>query len=599
MRRKGGPFPRWSSPSRWISDRPVRLAWLLACAGAVLYLCGLGNHGLWGAQEPYVGGIIREMADSGNWALPTLNGAPYLEKPPLYYAAGALVARLAHSCAPWVLRLPSALFALATMGWIAWLACRRNRPAAGWWAALCLGTSDLFFRIGHMAVVDMSLVFTVSVGLGCAWMLFQEPGRLDRWADGLGLALGAAFLAKGPLGPLLILLPLGAALALAGGRPSLGQLLKPRWGPACGLLLVLGWVLLVYRQGGWPCLEDALVCNSIGRFLQAPGLTPVTGALGEHREHPLFYLTHSPFNLMPWLLLAGYALAATARAWRRPAGTMAGLFLPLALAVDTLFLSVSRMRRAVYFLPLVPIIFLHLGLWLDGRIAAGERPDPPADRPLSALLGATGAMVVLAAAAGPWLLVRDYGIGWPWPLAGSALAAGLGLVAFRALRRGRHRAVLDTLLVIWGSGLLWLVLVLPVVKDDRLRRVEMPFHLAARIARSTGSGLHQLGLSEADLGMASLIVRAPLAQVESLEALGGVLAQDGPRIVLANPGEKEIAMAARCRGRVLQPERPRDGQQGTGLLVILNEAAWRSLDRTSHAATSAAPGGDGEGPKQP
>jgi 4-amino-4-deoxy-L-arabinose transferase-like glycosyltransferase len=61
------------SPSRWINDNPARLWAFLGAAGLLLFLCGLGNHGLWGAEEPYVGGIIREMADSHNWVVPTLN----------------------------------------------------------------------------------------------------------------------------------------------------------------------------------------------------------------------------------------------------------------------------------------------------------------------------------------------------------------------------------------------------------------------------------------------------------------------------------------------------------------------------------------------
>ena len=68
------------------------LAWTLA-ATVVLFLVGLGNHGLWGFHEPYVAGIIREMASSGDWVVPTLNGHPYLEKPPLYYALGAWACR--------------------------------------------------------------------------------------------------------------------------------------------------------------------------------------------------------------------------------------------------------------------------------------------------------------------------------------------------------------------------------------------------------------------------------------------------------------------------------------------------------------------------
>lgn len=575
MRGRGG-FWRLS-PSQWVDGKPALLWALLALAWAVLFLGGLDNHHLWGAQEPYVGGIIREMADSGNWVVPTLNGAPYLEKPPLYYAVGALAARLAHSFDPWVLRLPSALFALGTMAWIAWLACRRKSPAAGWWAAICLGTSDLFFRVGHIAIVDMSFAFTVGLGLGCVWLLFEEPEGLERWANGLGVSLGLAFLAKGLLGPLLILLPLCAMLAMPDGRHLLRQLLKPRWGAGLGLVLVLAWIVLLYRQGGVPYLEEAMVRNTLGRFLQSSRWAPVTGMQGEHREHGLFYLTHSPWNLLPWLLPAGAAVLAALGSFRRSARRPGDLFLAAALILDLLLLSVSRMRRAVYFLPLVPIIFLRTGIWLDERVRRAETEAAAGGRGLAILLGCTGAPIVLAALAGPWLLARDYGIPWGWPLAGSVLAAAAGTAVGAGLRRGRHRFVLDTLLLMWSGGLLWMVYVLPVVQDPHLKRVEGPFRLAGQVARATGADIHEYKLSEADLGMASLIVRKPLPPVSSLEALGSLLNVDSPQIVLAVPGDLETALAGRCKGRVLQPERPIDGQQGTALLVILNQAACRAL----------------------
>ena len=237
--------PKAWCPSRWIGERAIRFWLLLAGPGVLLFLCGMANHGLKDAQEPYVGGIIREMVDSRDWVVPTLNGQPYLEKPPLYYICGSLFALLFHSFAPWVLRLPSALFSLATVLWIAWLGRRRGSSTAGWWAGLMVGTSDLFFRTGHTAVVDMSLVFTVSLGLGFVWLLNEEPENQARWSNCVWLGMGLAFLAKGPLGPLLIGLPLVAQLVLFRDLPLLRRLFKPRWGMALCVSMAGSWILLL------------------------------------------------------------------------------------------------------------------------------------------------------------------------------------------------------------------------------------------------------------------------------------------------------------------------------------------------------------------
>jgi 4-amino-4-deoxy-L-arabinose transferase-like glycosyltransferase len=565
------------SVSRRIGDKPIRLGLVLGLAGAILYLTGLGNHSLWGAQEPYVGGIIREMADSGNWVVPTLNGFPYLEKPPLYYLIGAVLVRLVHSFDPWVLRLPSALFAWGTMGWVGWLGCRRHSPAAGWWAAICLGTGELFLRTGHMAIVDMAFTFFVAVGLGCIWLLLEEPEHFDRWANALHLSLGLAFLTKGLLGPVMILLPLAGMAVLPEGRRLLLRLLKPRWGMACGLGLGFGWLVLLYRQGGWPFVEESMVRNTIGRFFQLHRLVPATGMVGEHRENGFFYLTHSPWNMLPWLFPAIPAVCASLGAFRPQARRAADLFLPLALVLDTLFLSISQMRRAVYFLPLAPVIFLLTGRWLESRFRKAEAAAPAKDPKLSWLLGATAAPILLAALSGPWLLVRLYQIAWVWALLSSAVVAFLGLALVAALERSRHRFVLDILFLVWGCCLVWGVWVFPVVKEPSSRRPDASFYVARQVVLDTGADLQEYRLSEQELGLASLIIRKPLPPVRSMEALGDLLAQDGPRVVVASPEARSIAASPRFRGRVLQPDRILSTRQGTPLLVILNGAACQRL----------------------
>jgi 4-amino-4-deoxy-L-arabinose transferase-like glycosyltransferase len=562
------------SPSRWINDSPGRLWAFLGAAGLLLFLCGLGNHGLWGAEEPYVAGIIREMADSHNWVIPTLNGHPYLEKPPLYYVTGVLATRLFSSFAPWVLRLPSALFALATMAWIAWLAARRGAPAAGWWAALCLGTSDLFFRIGHKALVDMSLVFAVSVGLGVAWLLFEEPEHRDRWIPWLWLSLGLAFMAKGPVGPLLVLLPLGLHLALFRDRPLLDRLLKPQWGMAAGLVMVGSWVVLVYHQGGWPSVEEALVRNSVGRFFQLPGLVPATGAFREHRQNILYYVTHSPFNLMPWLLLAGAALLPPREDPGSNARNPAYQFMLLVLLVDLVFLSVSGIRRAAYFLPLVPFIFLRMGLWLEQRIRRAEAGKR--DRAFANLAGITGTLICMAVAIAPWFLARRYGLSWKLPVVCTVVAAGVAAMARRRILKRDYRGFMDHVLGIWMAGMVLAILVVPPLKDPDTHMVDQAFWAARERVRTVGAEVWEAGLPESDLGLASLIIRKLMQSVKTLGQIEALMAQDRPVVVLAAPGAL-LGTAALENALIVRPEMPVRGVQGTGLCLVLNRKAALGL----------------------
>ena len=58
--------------------------------------------------------IPREMAASGDWVTPRLNGIKYFEKPPLLYWANAASLRL-FGLTPWAARLPTRLFGLGTV----------------------------------------------------------------------------------------------------------------------------------------------------------------------------------------------------------------------------------------------------------------------------------------------------------------------------------------------------------------------------------------------------------------------------------------------------------------------------------------------------
>ena len=66
-----------------------QLGVLLWASLALLSLLGLGR-GLWTPDEPREAEISREMRATPGM-IPTLNGEPFLEKPPLYYwmVAGA------------------------------------------------------------------------------------------------------------------------------------------------------------------------------------------------------------------------------------------------------------------------------------------------------------------------------------------------------------------------------------------------------------------------------------------------------------------------------------------------------------------------------
>jgi len=66
----------------------------------LISLVGIADHDLWTPDEPREAAIMLSMSRTGNLIIPDLAGVPFVEKPPLYYIAGAGALRLAASGAP-------------------------------------------------------------------------------------------------------------------------------------------------------------------------------------------------------------------------------------------------------------------------------------------------------------------------------------------------------------------------------------------------------------------------------------------------------------------------------------------------------------------
>ena len=122
--------PAAVSPSRERRVWPSSAHILLAAAFTLLYLFGLGSAGFLGPDEPRYASIGREMARSGDWVTPRLNGSPWFEKPPLLYWMTAAANRLGLRD-EWAARLPVALISLAFLAFFHRALRREFSPSDG------------------------------------------------------------------------------------------------------------------------------------------------------------------------------------------------------------------------------------------------------------------------------------------------------------------------------------------------------------------------------------------------------------------------------------------------------------------------------------
>ena len=82
---------------------------------AFLFFFGLGDFGLVGADEPRYAQVAREMLARKDWITPVLYGAPWFEKPILYYWE-AIIAFKLFGVSDWAARLPGAISATVMVG---------------------------------------------------------------------------------------------------------------------------------------------------------------------------------------------------------------------------------------------------------------------------------------------------------------------------------------------------------------------------------------------------------------------------------------------------------------------------------------------------
>jgi 4-amino-4-deoxy-L-arabinose transferase-like glycosyltransferase len=349
---------------------------------AALLLFRLGAPPLVGPDEPRYARVAVEMHRSRDWVVPTLQGRPWLEKPPLYYwLAAAAFSWLGEN--ETAARLPSAAAALLLVGVTALFGARLYGGGAGLHAGFVLGTSLLPFVYGHGAEMDMLLAAAVTAAIGFLGL------RLLGIAGGLavpaaGVFIGLALLAKGPLGLLLPGLVVAGFVAFTREPRLLRHVLSPL-GLALGLAVAAPWYLAMLQRQGQAFVDEFLLAHNVQRF---------TSTVHHHPGSIFYYLPVLALGLVPWAGLLVPALARVARQRSR-----VDLFVLAWIALPLVFFSAAGSKLPGYILPCLPPLALLMGRSADDLL----RGDGSAAESHGA--GALGLILALPLVASPALLV--------------------------------------------------------------------------------------------------------------------------------------------------------------------------------------------------
>ncbi len=384
--------------------------------------------------------ISREMAASGDWVTPRLNGIKYFEKPPLQYWASAASFTLFGESA-FTARIYTALCGLLALVAVGFTA---RRLAGGDGALLAVGvllSSPYFLGLGGVVTLDMGLTAWTTIAV-CAFLLAvtgPEDGR-RRWMLLAWAGMALAVLSKGLIG---IVFPAAAIFLHCLVNRDWRLVRKLEWARGVALFLAIAapWFVLVsLANPEFP--QFFFVHEHFERFLTK----------SHRREEPWWYFWPILFvGFLPWMVTL---VPAALDGWRREAGGTAfpwRRFAILWTAFVMLFFSASGSKLPAYILPVFPVFAFVLGDWL------ARAPARSLWMPVAVIVPLLVAAIAVAwgapeRARNDW--TRElYAAARPWVLAGLALLAITLAAGALRLRAGRKRGAV---LAIVAASLLFI-----------------------------------------------------------------------------------------------------------------------------------------------
>ncbi len=259
-------------PSHW-------LAWLPLLLIALLYLGASGGPALFDQNEAQYAAAAREMLnrpqdyipatrarlERGHWYIPTNDGIPRLQKPPLVYWC-LLASMRVFGVNEFGARLPNALCTLLWFGATFLLGRRIAGDAFGLAGATILATMAGTFIFSHLIAPEPFLAAFLTLTYWCFLGACQQPARAGRWMFFAWILMGLGVCCKGLHGAIY---PLAVAGLLAwrhpGTRPAWKKLLEPG-GLAVFLAIVTPWyIAMAIRYPGF--LHDHFINEQLGHVL--------------------------------------------------------------------------------------------------------------------------------------------------------------------------------------------------------------------------------------------------------------------------------------------------------------------------------------------
>jgi 4-amino-4-deoxy-L-arabinose transferase-like glycosyltransferase len=313
----------------------------ILCLAYVLFIHNLGATSLWDPDEPRQAIMAREMMERSDYVHPYLNGAPYLEKPPLYPWLIIIAAVVHGGLSEFAARIPSALAATALLVIVFLMGRRLAGQNAGLFSAFILAANFQFLGNARESVMDMTFAFFIGLTIFLAELALC---REKRWLFACAfLPSACAILSKGPAG---LVIPAGVLLVFLFSQGKVKRFFVPF---LAGCALSLCTASVWFAAAGKAYVDEFVFHQNLVRYTKG----------FDHIESLFYYFPKLFFNFFPWSCLLPFAVC---HAWKRK------LRLPIAwFAFAFLFFEFSRSKRAIYLLPAYPAMALLVGIYVKEK----------------------------------------------------------------------------------------------------------------------------------------------------------------------------------------------------------------------------------------
>ena len=328
---------------------------IIILLGVLLYCYNISGWDLWNPDEPRYAQVAREMAETGTWMLPHLNGNVYHEKPPLVYWLVGLSFKVFGACTESTARFPIALLSVLVLVMTYVFGKTLFDPLTAFISSLILATNVEFFWLSRRLALDIPLALCILLSLISFYRGYKNEARKGIYYAAFFIFMGLGTLAKGPVGFILPLFTVILYLLLKG---EVRRLKEMRFGTGTLLFLMtlLAWLVPAALQGGKAYFQEIVFHQTVNRFFDA----------WAHHQPFYYYFEVFPAGFLPWIIFLPAAFICSFQAWRGKKEGGDFLFPLVWFIVVFGFFTFSKGKRELYILPLYPAAAIITGkLWAD------------------------------------------------------------------------------------------------------------------------------------------------------------------------------------------------------------------------------------------